>query len=105
MELIIGLCYMDSDTGLYRTVDSYHDTAAVALSIIPCRKVGSTCSNMALHDISKAGITEAYKLDFNISCVWVAHTKRSKFPDLFSEALVSSSKTDPVIKIIKQKLQ
>lgn len=43
--------------------------ATAECSTSPFWKVESTCSNMVLHDISKAGITDASKLDFNASCI------------------------------------
>ena len=40
---------------------------ALVCSAIPFWNVASTCSNIALHDISKAGIIKASKLDFRAS--------------------------------------
>lgn len=49
-------------------VDSNCCWTAVVCSLSPFWNVASTCSNIALHEISNAGTVEASKLDLNASC-------------------------------------
>lgn len=78
-------------------VDSNCCWAALVCSTIPFWNVASTWSNMALQDISNAGITEASKLDFNDSCTidLMDHTINSEFL-LRVEVIKSKSQVETI---------
>lgn len=85
-------------------VDSNCCWTVVACSTIPFWNVESTWSNIALHDISNAGTTEASRLDFNAS-----YTQRYDYSYCLNRSSIHfhinrTRRKPPIVEVIKQRL-